>query len=71
MRSNKIIYSINIADIQNVAEQELDRKLNQDELKLVVDEALSNDYFGWYDGIVEMLKHLKIIPSYERPDWEV
>lgn len=50
MRSDKIIYSINIADVQTVAEQELDRKLTQDELKLVVDAALEDDYFCWYDG---------------------
>ncbi|MCC7210502.1 MAG: hypothetical protein IT451_01500 [Candidatus Brocadia sp.] len=32
----KIIYSINIEDVQNVAEQELDRKLTTKELKLVI-----------------------------------
>lgn len=31
----KIIYSINIEDIQTVAEQELDRKLTAKELRLV------------------------------------
>ncbi|HNZ37250.1 MAG: hypothetical protein KA076_04705 [Candidatus Marinimicrobia bacterium] len=46
MRSDKIIYSINIADVQTVAEQELDRKLTQEELKFIADEALSTDYFG-------------------------
>ncbi|MDD5764779.1 MAG: hypothetical protein PHW79_00815 [Candidatus Marinimicrobia bacterium] len=63
MRSDKIIYSIQIADVQTVAEQELDRKLTQAELKLVADAALENDYFEWYDGIVGIFEHLKFIPS--------
>lgn len=61
MRSDKIIYSINIADVQTVAEQELDRKLTQEELKFIADEALSTDYFGWYEGIVEIFQHLKLM----------
>ncbi len=35
----KIIYSINIEDVQNVAEQELERKLTAKELKLVEDKV--------------------------------
>lgn len=31
----KIIYSINIEDVQNVAKQELGRKLTAEELKLI------------------------------------
>lgn len=60
MRSDKTIYSINIADVQTVAEQELNRKLSQDELKLVEEAALSDDYFGWYDGICRIIQHLQI-----------
>ncbi|PIS30943.1 MAG: hypothetical protein COT43_00725 [Candidatus Marinimicrobia bacterium CG08_land_8_20_14_0_20_45_22] len=60
MRSDKTIYSIQIADVQTVAEQELDRKLTQDELKLVADAVQSDDYFGWYDGIIRIFQKLQL-----------
>jgi len=60
MRRDKIIYSINISDVQTVAEQELERKLTQEELKFVVDAAQSDDYFGWYDGIVRIFQKLQL-----------
>jgi len=34
----KVIYSINIEDVQNVAGERLDRHLNEEELKRVGDE---------------------------------
>jgi hypothetical protein len=34
--ASKIIYSINIEDVQNVAEEELGRKLSKKELKIVM-----------------------------------
>lgn len=49
MRKNKIIYSLCIADLQDVAEDELNRKLTEDELKRVVDRV--GDYISWYDAI--------------------
>ncbi|MFA6026915.1 MAG: hypothetical protein WC727_10810 [Ignavibacteriaceae bacterium] len=49
MRRNKIIYSLCIADLQDVAEDELNRKLTKDELKRVVDKV--GDYISWYDAI--------------------
>jgi len=63
MRSDKIIYSIQIADVQTVAEQELDRKLTQDELKLVADAAIKDDHFGWYEGISAIFRYLNLMPS--------
>ena len=47
--SSKIIYSINIEDIQNVAEQELGRKLGEKELKVI--ENKIGDYIDWYEAI--------------------
>jgi len=35
----KVIYSINIEDVQNVAGERLDRHLNEEELKRVEDKA--------------------------------
>lgn len=47
--SSKIIYSINIEDVQNVAEQELGRELNKKELKII--ESKIGDYIDWYESI--------------------
>jgi hypothetical protein len=49
MYREKIIYSINIEDIQNVADQELVRELTEDELKIV--ENKLGDYIDWYGSI--------------------
>jgi hypothetical protein len=51
---NKIIYSLNIADLQTVAENFLDRKLSSDEIKRVI-EKLPN-YIDWYDAIENTLR---------------
>jgi len=53
MNKNKIIYSINIEDIQNVAEQELERKLTEKELKLVEDKI--GDCINWYESILNAI----------------
>jgi hypothetical protein len=47
--TSKIIYSINIEDVQNVAEEELGRKLNDKELKIIEDKL--GDYIDWYSAI--------------------
>ena len=60
MNREKIIYSINIEDIQNVAEQELDRKLTEGELRLVEDRL--GDYVGWYEAILNAMNELKLKP---------
>jgi len=49
MKKNKIIYSLNIEDIQNVAEEILDRKLNEKEIDVVVDKI--GDYINWFEII--------------------
>ena len=59
MRKDKIIYSINIEDVQNVAEQEWDRELNNEELKIVVNNI--GDYFGWYDSISNAIYNLFVL----------
>jgi glutamyl-tRNA reductase len=47
--TSKIIYSINIEDIQNVAEEELKRKLTKKELEIIEDKL--GDYIDWYSAI--------------------
>lgn len=49
MKPSKIIYSINIEDVQTVAEEKLGRKLNHKELKIVEDKI--GDYIDWYEAI--------------------
>ena len=45
----KVVYSINVEDIQIVAEQELDRRLSPEEVRIVEDKI--GDYINWYDAI--------------------
>jgi hypothetical protein len=45
----KIIYSINIEDVQNVAEEEHGRKLTKKELEIIEDKL--GDYIDWYGAI--------------------
>lgn len=47
--TSKVIYSINIEDVQNVADQELDRELTEKELRIVEDKL--GDYVDWYGAI--------------------
>jgi len=51
-----VVYSLNIEDIQTVAEQELDRRLSPEEVRIVEDKI--GDYINWYDAI-----HLTMINS--------
>ncbi len=54
--NNKIIYSINIEDVQNVAKQELHRLLTDKELKLVEDKI--GDYMNWYDVVAILIGNI-------------
>ena len=47
--TSKIIYSLNIEDVQNVATEELGRELNKKELKIIEDKI--GDYIDWYESI--------------------
>lgn len=49
MKPSKIIYSLNIEDVQNVAGEELGRELTKKELKLVEDKV--GDYIDWHEAI--------------------
>lgn len=58
MRKDKIIYSINIGDIQDIAEEELNRKLTEEELVKVIDKM--GDYINWSDGISYAFMELEL-----------
>jgi len=52
--TSKVIYSINIDDVQTVAREEFGRKLNARELQIV--ENKIGDYIDWYEAILETIK---------------
>lgn len=47
--SNRIVYSLNVEDLQHVANDELSRDLDANEIKRVEDKI--GDYISWYDAI--------------------
>ena len=53
---DKIIYSINIKDLQNVAEQELERELTNEEIEIV--EKRLGDFIDWYGAIALTLNQV-------------
>lgn len=61
MRKNKVIYSINIEDVQDVARQELDRELTAAELRVVEDKI--GDQFDWYGSITAVLDEYITTPE--------
>lgn len=59
--NDRIIYSLSVADIQDVADQELDRELTPEEIKLVEDRV--GDYISWYDAIALAIDELILLNS--------
>ena len=55
-KKSKVIYSINIEDLQTVAEQELERELTDEEIKDV--EKRLGDYIDWYGAIASTLSEV-------------
>ncbi|MBI3164628.1 MAG: hypothetical protein HYZ24_08090 [Chloroflexi bacterium] len=53
-----IVYSINIEDIQNVANQEINRELSDDEVKRV--EELIGKKIDWYEVILDSINEVII-----------
>ena len=47
--TSKVIYSINIEDVQDVAEEELGRRASKKELKIIEDKV--GDYIDWHEAI--------------------
>lgn len=50
---NNIFYSLNEEDIQNVALQEIERKLSETEIESIKDLIVSN--INWYDAIANAI----------------
>ncbi|MCI0454607.1 MAG: hypothetical protein L0Y68_06385 [Candidatus Dadabacteria bacterium] len=53
---NRIVYSVNVEDLQNVAEQELDRELSDKEIRFI--EERLGDYIDWYGAIASTFNEL-------------
>ncbi len=53
MRKDKIIYAVNIADVQEVAQEELGRTLTDRQLKVAEDKI--GDQFNWYEAIASVI----------------
>jgi len=56
-----IVYSINVEDLQNVAEQELGRALTDNEIQSVARKV--GDFIDWYGVVVATLAHCLRSPS--------
>ncbi len=57
MKKNKIIYSIAIKDVYEVAQEVLDRKLTKEELQFVEDKI--GNRIAWYDIIEDILNEFE------------
>jgi len=55
-KKSKVIYSINIEDLQTVAEQEIERELTDEEIEKV--EKRLGDYIDWYGAIASTLNEV-------------
>lgn len=56
--NDRIVYSISVSDIQEVANQVLERDLTREEVILVED--ATGDYLGWFQAIENsILEHVK------------
>jgi hypothetical protein len=53
---NRIVYSINVDDIQNVADQELDRELTDKEIEFI--ENRLDNFIDWYGAIASAINEL-------------
>ncbi|RQW05055.1 MAG: hypothetical protein EH225_05030 [Calditrichaeota bacterium] len=49
----QIVYSLNIMDIQTVAQQEIDRDLTDKEIEKIKDSIAEN--INWYDAILDAI----------------
>ena len=54
----KVIYSINIKDVKDVAQQEFDIELSEHDLIKI--ENKIGDYIDWYRAIVDVINDAKL-----------
>ena len=56
MKTDKIIYSLTIGDVQNVANQELERNLSKGEIQTIIE--LIAEKINWYDAISDSINEI-------------
>jgi hypothetical protein len=66
MRKNTVVYKLIVEDLQNVAEEYLERKLNGDELKKVINRV--GDYISWDEAIENTIIDLGLKSKEEQED---
>ena len=69
MRKNKIVYSINIEDLQVVAKVAYGAQLSNEQLELLSQKI--GDYFGnWFETVEFAIDDLLDFEKLEEPDWD-
>ena len=58
MRIDKTVYKLVVGDLQEVADECLERKLTEKEIELLSNNI--GDYINWYDTIQNAMIHLEI-----------
>lgn len=58
MKQDKIIYRLHVSDIQEIAEQDLEREITRAELKKVIE--LVPNYINWAEAISYTFMELKL-----------
>jgi len=58
MEGNKIVYSLNVEDLQNVADETIGRGLSDQEIEQI--EEKLGDFIDWYEAIHNTINHLDI-----------
>jgi len=62
-----VFYSLNVEDIQGVAEEEIGRRLTKDEIKQLIDPI--SESIPWYDIIETAIKtHITCDPDFQPDD---
>jgi hypothetical protein len=55
-KNNDVVYQLIVADIQEVADQELERELSSQEIDLIIDRIA--DKISWYDAIAAAIDEM-------------
>ena len=60
--NQKIVYSLNVDDIQTVAQQEIERELTREEIVSIEDSIAEN--VGWYDAIAAAINDQIVVKKF-------
>jgi hypothetical protein len=60
-RENKIVYSINVADLQDVSERVLERRLTDGEIAVL--ERSLGDFIDWFSAIENAINRHIDVPA--------